>query len=169
MNKELILTIIVSIILVILIIILILIRNIEKRKKEIYKNLIEKYESYFQNLNLVDNQYLPIIEDFSTNVDFKLSSKGDYDKYINYSIKKRYRFVRDKMIYFFNNSMKNKAKIKEIDGKKYYLINTNIYHLDILANFEAGTHILAKYNIINENGILKMVIDDSQEDYNEKK
>lgn len=168
MSKELILTIIVSIILVILIIILILIRNIEKRKKEIYKNLNEKYESYFQNLNLVDNQYLPIIEDFSTNVDFKLSSKGDYDQYINYSIKKRYRFVRDKMIYFFNNSMKLKAEIKEINGKKYYLINKNIYRIDILANFESGTHILAKYNIINENGILRMVIDDSQEDYNEK-
>lgn len=168
MSKELILTIIVSVILVILIIVLILIRNIEKRKKEIYKNLIEKYQTYFQNLTLVDNQYLPIIEDFSTNVDFKFTSKGDYDPYINYTIKRRYRFVKDKMIYFFNNSMKFKAEIKEIDGKKYYLINKNINHIDILANFENGTHILAKYNIISENGILRMVIDDSQEGYNEK-
>lgn len=162
MSKEIIMIIIISIILVLLIVTLLIIKRIEKYRKNVYLEMIKKYEEFFANLSLIDNKYLPYYETHSANIDFKINSKGDIDELINLKIKKHYSFYKDRLLYFFNDSLSCKPNIIGINNKPYYELNEKIKKLNILATFENGTHILAKYFVIKDENGLKLILDESE-------
>ncbi len=162
MSKEIVMIIIISGILVLLVIALLIIKKIEKYRKKIYLDMIKNYEEFFRNLSLVDNKYLPYYETHSANIDFKINSKGDIDELINLKIKKHYKFYHDRLLYFFNDSLSCKPNIVGRDNKPFFELNEKIKKINILATFENGTHILAKYFVIKYDNGLKLILDESE-------
>ena len=166
--KELVWTIILALIACLLLGVLIYINHLEKYKKSEYNNLLKLSEEYFQKLTLKDNLYLEKIDLHGSNIDISLKSKGDEDPLTKLKIKKGYRFFKEKVIYFFNDNIKEKVNIVKIEEKEYFEINDKIKTINILTTFENKNNLLVRYNVKKNSQGYSLEIDNSGVEVNEE-
>ena len=166
--KELVWTIILALIACLLLGVLIYINHLEKYKKSEYNNLLKLSEEYFQKLTLKDNLYLEKIDLHGSNIDISLKSKGDEDPLTKLKIKKGYRFFKEKVIYFINDSIKEKVNIVKIEEKEYFEINDKIKTINILTTFENKNNLLVRYNVKKNSQGYSLEIDNSGVEVNEE-
>ena len=166
--KELIFTLILAVVACLLLVVLIYINHLEKYKKSAYAKLVRLSEEYFQKITLKDNLYLEKIDLHGSNIDISLKSKGDEDPLTKLKVKKGYRFFKEKVIYFFNDNIKEKVNIVKIDEKDYFEINDKIKSINILATFESKNNLLVRYNVKKNSQGYSLEIDNSEVEVNEK-
>ena len=152
-----------------LLIILYIFKKIQKYIEEEYFNLIENTNLYFQELDLLDGKYLEKIEMHGASIVYNLKSDKEFDYISGIELKKHYRFLKDRVIYNFNDNWNIKPNIILIKNKEYYEIDESITKINILVSFEKNHHILAKYLVKKVNQELILIINEEGENLDEEK
>ena len=118
----------------------------------------------YMNIELVDGNLFPYREKLISGVkhDFKIKEEL-VDEVTKIKLKKRYSFFEIKVIYIVNNSLHYPLKFKEIEGKKYIILDKDIKTIELLISFDKPSHFLLRYDFkYNKDGITYKVEEEKE-------
>lgn len=119
---------------------------------EMQNTIEEEIKNYYLNLKIEENLF-PYHEKLISGVRYDLLKKGkDSDSTFEIPLKKHYSFFEAKPIYIVNNNLKYLFEFKEVDNKKYIIIDKKIKTLELLVFFDKPSHIMFKYEFRFING-----------------
>lgn len=146
--------------LIVSIVVLVTVSILIKRNKNYRNHIISELEKnsylYYQELKLLDNEYFPFFAEHASGIISSYKSKGEIDCLSNVSLKKHYKFVKDKIIYIVNNNLHYPLEIVIINERKYIKLSRDIKTIELLVSFEKPSHFLAKYAVKYVNNSFKL-------------